>query len=94
MKAVTFGGAMADSIAIVANDQVERMSMRNAQSSFLLLEEGRKIEADQISQHCGGGAVNTAVCMSRLGWDVSAVIKLGQDQRCLLYTSPSPRDRS
>lgn len=81
MKAVTFGGAMADSIAIVANDQVERMSMRNAQSSFLLLEEGRKIEADQISQHCGGGAVNTAVCMSRLGWDVSAVIKLGQDQR-------------
>ncbi len=81
MKAVTFGGAMIDSIAIIANDQIERMSMRNAQSSFLLLEEGRKVEADQISQHCGGGAINTAVCLSRLGWDVATVIKLGQDHR-------------
>lgn len=72
---------MIDSIAIIANDQIEHMSMRNAQSSFLLLEEGRKIEADQISQHCGGGAINTAVCLSRLGWDVATVIKLGQDQR-------------
>lgn len=81
MKAVTFGGAMIDSIAIIANDQIERMSMRNAQSSFLLLEEGRKIEADQISQHCGGGAINTAVCLARLGWDVATVVKLGQDQR-------------
>lgn len=81
MKAVTFGGAMIDSIAIIADDQIERMSMRNAQSSFLLLEEGRKLEAEQISQHCGGGAVNTAVCLSRLGWDVSTVVKLGQDHR-------------
>lgn len=81
MKAVTFGGAMIDSIAIIADDQIERMSMRNAQSSFLLLEEGRKIEAEQISQHCGGGAVNTAVCLARLGWDVSTVVKLGQDHR-------------
>ena len=81
MKAVTFGGAMIDSIAIIANDQIERMSMRNAQSSFLLLQEGRKIEADQISQHCGGGAINTAVALSRLGWDVATVIKLGQDHR-------------
>ena len=60
MKAVTIGGAMLDSIAIIDSDRIERMAMRNADSSFLLLEEGRKTEAIEISTHCGGGAVNTA----------------------------------
>ncbi len=81
MKALTVGGAMVDSIAIVENDRIERMEMRNADVSFLLLEEGRKTEATEISTHSGGGAVNTAVSMSRLGLDVSTLIKLGQDQR-------------
>jgi ribokinase len=57
------------------------MTMLNADSSFLLLEEGRKTEAVEISTHCGGGAVNTAVAMARLGLDVGALVKLGQDDR-------------
>ncbi|MEL6872272.1 MAG: carbohydrate kinase family protein [Pseudomonadota bacterium] len=81
MKAITFGSAMIDSIAIISDDRIERMSMRNADSSFLLLEEGRKTEAEQISQHVGGGAVNTAVAMARLGFDVATVLKVGQDDR-------------
>jgi ribokinase len=81
MKAVTLGGAMVDSIALIDDARIERMTMRNAESSFLLLEEGRKTEALEISQHCGGGAVNAAVSMARLGLDVATVVKLGQDQR-------------
>jgi ribokinase len=81
MKALTIGGAMIDTIAIIANDRIERMSMMNADSSFLLLEEGRKTEALEISTHVGGGAVNAAVAMARLGFDVSALVKLGKDQR-------------
>lgn len=81
MKAVTIGGAMLDSIAIIASDRIERMTMRNAESSFLLLEEGRKTEAEEVSTHCGGGAVNAAVAMARLGLDVSTVVRLGQDAR-------------
>ena len=81
MKAITIGGAMLDSIAIVESDRIERMAMRNAESSFLLLEEGRKTEATEISTHCGGGAVNSAVAMARLGCDVATAIKLGQDAR-------------
>ena len=49
--------------------------------AYLLLEEGKKIEADAISTHCGGGAVNAAVCFARLGWDAAALVKLGQDAR-------------
>jgi ribokinase len=81
MKALTVGGAMIDTIAIIASDRIERMSMRNADSSFLLLEEGRKTEALEISTHVGGGAVNAAVAMARLGLDVATLVKLGKDQR-------------
>ena len=55
--------------------------MRNADTSYLLLEEGRKTEALEISTHCGGGAVNAAVAMARLGCDVATIVKLGQDKR-------------
>ena len=81
MKALTIGGAMIDTIAVIANDRIERMTMRNAETSFLLLEEGRKNEAEDISTHCGGGAVNAAVALARLGHDVATLIKLGQDAR-------------
>src|SRR5258706_12460511 len=84
MKALTVGSAMIDTIAIIASDSIERMSMRNAESSFLLLEEGRKTEALEVSTHCGGGAVNAAVAMSRLGLDVATLVKLGRDQRAEL----------
>jgi ribokinase len=81
MKALTVGGAMIDTIAIIADDRIERMTMLNADSSFLLLEEGRKTEAREISTHVGGGAVNAAVAMARLGLDVSTLVKLGKDDR-------------
>ena len=81
MKALTVGGAMIDTIAIIASDRIERMSMLNADSSFLLLQEGSKIEALEISTHVGGGAVNAAVAMARLGLDVTTLVKLGKDGR-------------
>jgi ribokinase len=81
MKALTVGGAMIDTIAIVASDRIERMRMVNADNSFLLLEEGRKTEALDVSTHVGGGAVNAAVAMARLGLDVGALVKLGKDAR-------------
>lgn len=81
MRVMTIGSAMIDSIAIVASDRIERMAMRNADTSFLLLEEGKKVEAETISTHCGGGAVNAAVAYARLGHAVSALVKLGDDER-------------
>lgn len=81
MKVLTVGGAMIDTIAIIESDRIERMTMNNAGNSFLLLAEGLKTEAVEISTHCGGGAVNAAVAMARLGLDVSIMAKLGQDAR-------------
>ena len=81
MKVLTVGGAMIDTVAVIDSDRIERMSMLNADSSFLLLEEGRKIEAQEISTHPGGGGVNAAVALGRLGLDVAAMAKLGRDAR-------------
>jgi ribokinase len=81
MKALTIGSAMIDTIAIIDGGRIERMSMLNADSSFLLLEEGRKTEAEEVSTHVGGGAVNVAVAMARLGLDVAVLAKLGTDAR-------------
>lgn len=81
MKVLTIGGATIDTIAVIPSDSIERMAMRNAETSYLLLEEGRKIEAEDVSTHCGGGAVNAAVAMARLGHDTSTLIVLGQDAR-------------
>ncbi len=81
MKALTIGSAMIDTIAIIESSRIERMTMLNAETSFLLLAEGHKTEALEISTHTGGGAVNAAVAMARLGIDVAALAKLGRDQR-------------
>ncbi len=81
MKALTIGSAMIDTIAIIESTRIERMTMLNAETSFLLLAEGHKTEALEISTHTGGGAVNVAVAMARLGVDVATIAKLGRDQR-------------
>ncbi len=72
---------MIDTIAVIDNDMIERMSMNNADRAYLLLEEGRKTEAALISTHAGGGAINAAVSFARLGCSVSTLVKLGNDHR-------------
>lgn len=84
MNVLTVGGAMIDTVAIIDSDRIERMSMYNADSSFLLLEEGHKTEAQDISTHCGGGAINAAVAMARLGLDTAALVKVGRDARAAI----------
>jgi len=80
MRAICIGSAMVDIIVLVASRDVERMIMTNATSSFLLLEQGRKIESETITTHIGGGAVNAAVSMARLGIEAATLIKVGQDR--------------
>ncbi len=79
LKAATVGSAAVDIITLIADRNVERITMANATASFLLLEQGRKIDAEDISIHCGGGAVNVGVSLSRLGFEVAVLSKIGMD---------------
>lgn len=81
LSALAVGGAMIDTIAIIESSAIERMALLNAEASFLLLEEGRKTEAQEVSTHCGGGAINVAVAFARLGLSASVLVKLGEDRR-------------
>ena len=82
-RAITAGSATVDIITVVADRNIERMTMSNATTSFLLLEEGRKVEAESITIHPGGGALNVAIGLSRLGYEVAPLIKLGNDLNAL-----------
>lgn len=78
-RAVTVGSATVDIITVIADRDIERVTMTNVTASFLLLEEGRKIEAESITIHPGGGALNSAVCLARLGYATAPIVKLGTD---------------
>lgn len=93
MKALTVGGAMVDTIAIVDDELIERISLSNAGKTFLLLEQGSKTEAADISTHCGGGAINAAVAFARLGFDVSVLAKVGTDERARLIRKTLTREK-
>ncbi|NNE22144.1 MAG: carbohydrate kinase family protein [Rhizobiales bacterium] len=76
---LTIGSAMVDIITIIADHDVERVTLQNATTTFLLVEPGRKIEAESITIHVGGGAVNVGVSMRRQGANVDVLSKLGND---------------
>ena len=79
MKAITIGSATIDVIASIASDDIERMTLHNSTSSFLLLEPGRKIDAAGIVTYTGGGAVNAGVSLQRQGYSVSTLVRIGED---------------
>ncbi len=78
-RILTIGSAMVDIITIISDRDVERVTLSNATTSFLLVEPGRKIEAESITIHVGGGAVNVAVSMRRQGAVAEVLAKLGED---------------
>lgn len=47
--------------------------------SYILLEEGKKIELDAIPHATGGGATNSACSFAKQGFTVSSFFKVGDD---------------
>ena len=77
LRSLHFGSAMIDIITLVANEDIERATFQNEGTSFLMLETGRKLPAESITTHVGGGACNTAVSLARQGWDAAILAKVG-----------------
>jgi sugar/nucleoside kinase (ribokinase family) len=79
MKSLHVGSAVIDVICIVAAENIERMTFTNEGKSFLMVETGRKVSAQSITTHVGGGACNTAVSLARRGWQAAVLAKTGDD---------------
>ena len=76
---ITIGSATQD--IFIESDHGKIMEFRDPSSSdsFLCFEYGAKMEIDKLAYDIGGGAVNTAVNFSNLGFNTSTIIKLGHD---------------
>lgn len=80
MKILTVGGATTDIFIVYKDASRLKLDAKHECKSFLLFEEGQKIEVDTLSFHTGGGATNSAVSFKRLGFDVAIFCKIGADK--------------
>ncbi len=78
-SALSIGTVMIDIITVIADNDIELMTLHNMTTSFLMLEQGRKVESQSIDTYVGGGGANTAVGMSRLGMKMEILALIGED---------------
>ena len=79
MKVLTIGGATQDSIIEYSEPETLNLQSHRGTRSYLLLEEGKKIEVETLGHYSGGGATNSAVTFSRFGFDVATFCLVGND---------------
>lgn len=76
---LVIGGATTDTIITYEDMETLVHQSHGAEQSYLLLEEGKKIEVIHQQVSSGGGATNTAVSFKRQGYDVNLFCKIGED---------------
>lgn len=79
-KILTIGGATKDIFITYETAQMFHMNLHEGKRSFLIFEDGKKVEIEALENYTGGGATNTAVGFSRLGHTTASFFKIGQDQ--------------
>ncbi len=78
---ITIGGTTEDisfytSEAIMIDNKHDILAQR-----LMAFEHGAKLKVDRANSTFGGGASNAAVCLSRLGFKVAAMVAIGDDNR-------------
>jgi len=79
LSILTLGGATIDTILEYSEPETLNLQSTHGTLSYLLLEEGKKIEVTSLGFYTGGGATNSAVAFKRLGFHVAAFFKVGMD---------------
>jgi len=78
-KIMTIGAATTDTIIEYTDPETLNLHSTRGTLSYLLLEEGKKIEITWLGEFSGGGGTNSAVAFKKLGFDVICVAKVGPD---------------
>jgi len=79
MKVLTIGSAMHDIFIQYDYTGTVYVYADNKRQTFVMFEEGRKIEIESLKHHVGGGALNSATAFARLGNSVCSFFKTGTD---------------
>lgn len=78
---ITIGGTTED-ITLYTNEAKMIQNKEDILAQKLMaFEYGAKLKIDKSYSTFGGGASNAAVCLSRLGFKVSAIVAIGDDNR-------------
>ncbi len=78
-KICTVGSATQDIFILTEGAETMHLQLKNGPRSFLLFEQGTKIDVPSIHYAIGGGATNTAVGFSRIGHQAEAYFCVGND---------------
>lgn len=76
-KIITVGGATFDMFVKAHDQAIMRLKDQHHCLDYLCLDYGGKVKVDEIRETFGGGATNTAVGFSRMGFDVCFSGKIG-----------------
>lgn len=77
---VSIGGATQDIFVRTDLSKIMRLQDIFSKSEFLCYPYGSKLNIDEVFFGIGGGAVNTAINFSNLGFRSTALVKIGKDQ--------------
>ena len=78
-KILTIGSATMDVFVECDEANIVSVSSQNKRSDFMSYPYGAKIDISNFSSNVGGGGVNTACNFANLGFDTSAIFKIGCD---------------
>ena len=78
-KVFTIGSATMDVFVESDAANIVSVSSPDRSSDFMSYPYGSKIDMTSFSTNVGGGGVNTAMNFANLGFDTSAIFKIGDD---------------
>ncbi len=78
-KVFTIGSATMDVFVECDEANIVSVCSKNRNSEFMSYPYGAKIDMSNFSSNLGGGGVNTAMNFANLGYDTSAIFKIGDD---------------
>ena len=78
-KIFTIGSATMDVFVECDAANIVSVCTKDRSSDFMSYPYGSKIDMSNFSSNLGGGGVNTAMNFANLGYDTSAIFKIGQD---------------
>ena len=76
---ITIGSATLDVFVESKEANIVSVTSLNRKTEFMSFPYGSKLEIDNFSFAVGGGAVNSAINFSKLGFSTSTIVKLGKD---------------
>lgn len=78
-KVITIGSATMDVFVECDEANIVSVCSKNKSSDFMSYPYGSKIDISTFSSNVGGGGINTACSFANLGFETSAIFKIGND---------------